>query len=224
VLLNDGTGHFTKQADAFPTVDDPTLGLDLGDVDGDGRLDAITAQGEGSPFLNRLYLGVAPAPADTVAPAYRAVQHGFAATGSETAIHFAVFDGSTTDVGPRLREAHIQLTEGGQSITATWMGGDLYRAVVPTPDVGIYHFKACATDAAGNAGCGEELSFERVVGNDGGPGNDGGSQPDAGPGGGGDDEGGCGCSVGGREGLGAAGGALLLLAVIALVSRRRVSR
>ena len=51
VLINDGAGRFTAKLDAFPTLQDPSLSMELGDLDGDGILDAVTAQGESQPQL-----------------------------------------------------------------------------------------------------------------------------------------------------------------------------
>jgi hypothetical protein len=75
ILWNDGTGHFTHNANdpGFPSVGDGTLWFDFGDVNGDGRLDCVTAQGESSS-LDRLYVGIAPAPIDGKPPAFRGVE------------------------------------------------------------------------------------------------------------------------------------------------------
>jgi FG-GAP-like repeat len=154
VLVNDG-GHFSLREGAFPPVADPTLGLDLGDVDGDGRLDAITAQGEGTPWLNRLYLGTSEQPRDLRPPQIRALK---ITSEGDLVARFAVSDAATSDVGPRLREAYLQLHEGAR-VPAKWVGGDLYRAVISAPPDAVYRLQACATDAAGNLGCGDEVGF-----------------------------------------------------------------
>src|SRR5204863_2707159 len=60
VLKNDGTGHFGGDPGAFTPLGDSTLWFDFGDVNGDGRLDCVTGQGEsGAPFIQHLYLGTA---------------------------------------------------------------------------------------------------------------------------------------------------------------------
>ncbi len=157
VLLNDGTGHFSLSADAFPPIFDSTLGLDLGDVDGDRVLDAVTAQGESGPFLNRLYRGAGVAPADTRPPVFRAVERlGQETDPGDAVVRFAVSDASTTDEGPRLREARVEV-QGGQSHAAHFVGGDLFRAVIPIAS-GVTVYRPCATDWAQNSACGEWIT------------------------------------------------------------------
>ena len=54
---NDGSGTFLDVSGRLPVDTDPTLAVALGDVDGDGDLDAFTGNGfDGSPVPNRLYL------------------------------------------------------------------------------------------------------------------------------------------------------------------------
>ena len=182
VLVNDGTGHFAALTDAFPARLDPTLGLDLGDVDGDGRLDAITAQGEDGDFLNRLYLGVASQPVDTRAPRIRAIEARVEAHDRRAAIRFGVVDEATSDVGPRLREAHLVVA--GVDVAARFVGGDLYRAELAVDEVGPITVRACATDLRGNAGCGAEVQVEVVAASAGGDAGVDGAGPGDGDGGG----------------------------------------
>jgi hypothetical protein len=58
-------------------------------------------------------------------------------------------------VGARLIEAHLEIR--GAAVPATWAGGDLYQALVPSSGSTIT-FRACATDQAGNQGCSEEIT------------------------------------------------------------------
>ncbi|MEP7122639.1 MAG: VCBS repeat-containing protein, partial [Byssovorax sp.] len=157
VLLNDGTGHFTALAGAFPQVSDSTLWFDFGDVNGDGRIDCATAQGESS-FLNRLYLGTPNAPVDVLAPTFRQVEDvkGPVSASATPMVRFGVVDNATTDEGPRLRKAWVRVTVGGAmtDVPATFSGGDLYRAVLPAQSGGVtVSYEACAKDWQGNQGC-----------------------------------------------------------------------
>jgi MYXO-CTERM domain-containing protein len=158
VLLNDGTGHFTLAAGAFPTVGDSTLWFEFGDVNGDGRLDCATAQGESS-FLDRLYVGTPTAPVDVLAPTFRSVEavSGPVSASATPIVRFGVVDNATTDEGPRLRKAWVHVTVGGNmtDVPATFSGGDIYRAVLPAQSPGgiMVSYQACAKDWQGNQGC-----------------------------------------------------------------------
>jgi MYXO-CTERM domain-containing protein len=157
VLLNDGKGVFTLQAGAFPAQKIATLGLDLGDLDGDGRLDVVTAQGEKGPFLNRLYFGTAAVAVDVIPPIVRQLQRLADGTPQGTSVvRFAVRDNVTTDTGPRLRKASLE-TET-EVIPAVFVGGDLFRAMLHIGSAPIT-YRACATDWAGNRGCSAPVTF-----------------------------------------------------------------
>ncbi len=84
LLLNDGTGKFNYVPDAFPTIKDSTLGIDIGDLNGDGIIDVVTGQGEGSLakdgsnqltlHTNRVYFGAGAAAVDTIPPVFRSIE------------------------------------------------------------------------------------------------------------------------------------------------------
>ena len=213
VLLNDGAGAFTLLPDAFPLVGDATLGLDLGDLDGDGRLDAVTGQGEFGDFTNRLYLSTSEVAVDTRAPNFRAVEEPPATLGpSETpVVHFAITDEVTTDTGPRLSDVRVEWTgaAGLETIAVTFAGGDVFRAQLPSRGSGgNVTWRVCATDHAGNNACSADKSY--VV--------DGDSTTGSG-GSGGDGESGEGCSC--ELAAPAEEWRLGVLAVLALVLLRR---
>jgi hypothetical protein len=156
VLINDGRGHFTAQLDAFPTLGDPSLSIELGDLSGDAVLDAVTAQGESLPQLNRVYQGVAPAPSDRRPPVLR---YGPVVTSGPAApivVIFALSDNTTTDGGPRLGPdgAFVEWQverEAPARVVATFLGGDLFRAVLPPGADGQgLMVRVVAVDQAGN--------------------------------------------------------------------------
>jgi MYXO-CTERM domain-containing protein len=235
ILLNDGTGHFTLIQGAFPKVSDSTLGLDVGDVDGDHLLDVITAQGESGPFLNRLYLGIAPQLPDTRAPAFRSVEKLPDGTAPGVSrVRFAVTDSATTDIGPRLRQAYLEVN--GNLTPARFVGGDLFLGVIAVPPGVTTTYRACAVDAAGNQGCSADVTFTAAgtagtggAGGTGGGGSSGSTSSSAGAGGtggggaGGGESRGCGCAVPGERGEGGLA-ALLGLAGVAAAARRRARR
>lgn len=142
VFHNDGAGNFSVVSQAFSATNDSTLWMEFGDLNGDGRLDAITAQGEGEE-LERVFFGTMAVAQDTVPPTIGATD--MTTVGGETIIRFAVRDNAVTDEGPRLRRAFLYVDN--MEVPARFMGGDLYRAVLPA---GAAAFTACAEDLAGN--------------------------------------------------------------------------
>lgn len=163
VLLNDGHGHFTALAGVFPAIQDSTLWMELGDLDGDGRLDAVTGQGESGSFLDRVYLSAPEAPVDTTPPKIISVeQAGAAQVGDAPVVRFAVSDATVTDEGPRLARAWVKVTRGTVTTEApaTFMGGDLFRAQLGAETAGgMVSYQACARDPHGNEACADALSY-----------------------------------------------------------------
>jgi hypothetical protein len=149
VLINDGSGHFAARAGVFPGGKLSRLWLELGDVNGDGRLDEISGEGESGDMTERLNLGTAAAPVDVTAPVLSAIQRTDAGV-----YHFAVRDAAVGDEGPRLQRAFARVTSGGtqHETPATFMGGDLFR-VDPGALAGGATIQVCAIDFAGNASC-----------------------------------------------------------------------
>jgi MYXO-CTERM domain-containing protein len=161
LLVNDGTGKFTFKSGAFPQSSDSTLWIELGDLDGDGRLDFASGQGEGSS-LDKVFQGIDPLPVDTVAPKIRGVEDVTAGSAEEEpVIRFAVSDNATTDEGPRLQQAFIKiLAPSATNVDAMFIGGDLFRAVLPKQASGAkVDYQACAIDRQGNQGCSMTLSY-----------------------------------------------------------------
>lgn len=233
-LYNDGTGVFTHQAGKFPAASsDNSLWLDFGDLNGDGRLDAVTGQGEPSG-PNKVYLANTTMPVDAVAPRIITVQTVVAQDNVAPAVRFAVSDSVVTDTGPRLQRANFVV--GGQEIVATFVGGDLFQAELPAaPEGTTVAFTACATDLAGNEGCSPEQSYTvgaqgtggmGAGGNGVGGGATGGAGQGASAQGGGgeepfdiEDDDGCGCELPGGSTT-ERGAWALALAALALLRRR----
>jgi MYXO-CTERM domain-containing protein len=249
VLINDGNGNFVGSSGdpGFPFVSDPTLWMDFGDLNGDGRLDAVTGQGELSPQINQVYFGNSNNPIDSLPPKIIAQEAPPPMVGIDKSVpmRFAVSDRVVTDSGPRLERAFAKATYDGNVVEADarFMGGDLFRVVVPpVGDLGtVVAVELCAIDMQGNSACGAAQSY--TVTEDGGVG--GGGQGGAGVGGGvggggvggaattgtggssaSDDDGdvevddGCGCRVAGGP-AGALGWGLGLLGAGLWWSRRR---
>ncbi|MSP55051.1 MAG: VCBS repeat-containing protein [Myxococcales bacterium] len=160
VLENDGTGLYSLSAGTFTgsdggPVNDETHGLALGDIDGDGILDAVTGQGSGDDLTDKVYAGVGSI--DDIAPTIRHFDRFVSQVDEQqAAFHFSVQDGSTSELGPRLQWAYANFD--GVAVDAAWVGGDLFRASLDLTE-GPHTLKACAVDAAGNETCTSEANF-----------------------------------------------------------------
>jgi MYXO-CTERM domain-containing protein len=170
VLLSDGAGKFIYEDEAFPAIivndgpvgdegnfpGDPSLGIDVADVNGDGKLDVVTGQGEFGYFgvlrshENRIYLGSDSSVADTTPPTFRAVETPTPVAGEPTVVRFAVLDSYTSDTGEHVKGVTLSYTvDGGseETVPATFIGGDLFRAVIPAQAAGAeISFTVSATD------------------------------------------------------------------------------
>ncbi len=165
VLENDGLGVFSRLLGVFPTGNDSTLGLDIGDLDGDGRLDVITAQGESGDFTNRVFLGTTEQAVDSHPPTLRAISSIADGTALPAVVRFAVSDRMTTDTGPRLSDAWAECTVGTTTSVsaAQFVGGDLFAAVLTLPPGAGFEpsaeWRVCVTDPVGLSTCSEAVSF-----------------------------------------------------------------
>lgn len=74
LYLNNGAFSFARQTGTagFSPLVDSTLDATIGDLNGDGVFDIVTAQGESGSFLNRAYYGTGPA--DTQPPRFVRVE------------------------------------------------------------------------------------------------------------------------------------------------------
>jgi MYXO-CTERM domain-containing protein len=156
LLLNDGTGHFKFSPGAFPDIIDPTLGIDVGDLDGDKKLDVITGQGEGTPRLDLFYLGNSNVALDTTPPKFRAVETPLPVVGAPTVMRLAVVDGFTSDTGEHVKSVYLSYTVNGgaaKTAPAKFIGGDLFRALIPAqPDGTLLEITPKAVDRGGLVG------------------------------------------------------------------------
>lgn len=140
-LINDG-GTFRLAdgplLDGGPTPG--TLGLAVGDLDGDGRPDLLMGQGEAA-FADKLYLGVDVAP-DTHGPVVVTWQR------DADVVRARIHDRATPVRGADL---DVRWVAAGSDTPLRHVGGDLWFADVPPDDGGP--IELCATDRAGNPTC-----------------------------------------------------------------------
>src|SRR5690606_12865933 len=153
---------------AVPIVDDPTLWGELGDLNGDGKLDVVTGQGEGNPQLDRVYLGNDNAPVDERPPwiiVWQTIE--VAAAGETPVVRFAVADNAVTDEGPRLQRAfaRVMVMDAETEVDAFSMGGDLFRVELPAQAEGTeVSVTSCAVDRQQNEGCADPFVYAVEMG------------------------------------------------------------
>ena len=143
LLVNDGTGVLSVVTDAFDaSPSSGTLMMAVADLNGDGRLDVVEAQGEVAED-ERVYLATEVLPTDTAAPVITVHRDG--------AYVLARVHDNRTPHATHDWQAVTATWDGGQR-TMTWYGEHLFRAFV-TAEAGAA--TVCATDAAGNEACAE---------------------------------------------------------------------
>jgi hypothetical protein len=165
LMLNKGDGTFTYVPNAFPEIEDPTLGIDAADFDGDGFIDVVTGQGEGTPRIDRIYNGYGMSVKDTMPPKFRAVEHPTTSVDKDIIIRLAVSDAYTSETGEHVASVSLDYTIDGEkkTVPATYVGGDLFRAVIPgQPGGTVVKVAPSAIDHGGLLGT--AASFELTIG------------------------------------------------------------
>ena len=163
IWTNSG-GVYTLTAGLISNQSDSSLDVEMGDFDGDGDLDMITAQGESGSFTNRIYMnhGVQ---ADNLAP--RIVDLEQVADTDDAVgpyvVRANVRDDNSSDTGAWLSGVVIEYSVNGGAaaqVEMTWMGHQLYRGEIPgQPDGSDVEYSVVATDWFGNVGQSDTLGF-----------------------------------------------------------------
>ncbi len=149
LMINDGTGQLSMELEAFDAALSPgTLGMTVADVNGDGRLDVVEAQGENPQAEDeRVYLATEAVAPDT-APPVVATDLTASTTGSVT-VHARVHDSQVYRAGD-LDAVYVRWDGGSGALI--WYGEFLFRAPVEIP-AGATGLEVCAIDRAGNEAC-----------------------------------------------------------------------
>jgi len=162
--LNLVYGHFAKHVallDVFAGADTPgTLGIALADLDRDGRIDVVQAQGEHPEATEeRIYMGTG-LPADTLPPVIGPVDVIDAE--GERVIRVRIHDRKSPSLAAEWQDVSLVWTSGAETgppgdaerrrTPLTWYGEYLWRGTVPPDARGV---RVCATDLAGNEACAE---------------------------------------------------------------------
>jgi FG-GAP-like repeat len=164
LYVNNGAFSFARQTGTagFSPLIDSTLDVAVGDLNGDGVFDMVTAQGESGSFLNRAYYGTGPA--DTQPPRFVKVEQLPAVstapngpwTVRATLQDSAVDDGETSVASATVNWTitHLGGVATGQA-PLRFLGGLLFRGAI-APPVGVIgngatvSFTLTATDTRGN--------------------------------------------------------------------------
>jgi hypothetical protein len=138
-----------------------TLGMLAADINGDGRIDLVESQGEVA-FGERIYLGKA-VPPDTAKPVIMSVETITAARlDRPVAIRARIHDGTVPVQAHQFKKVVLVFTdESGapKELPLRWIGEFYWRADVTPSVAGTATYHVCATDAAGNEACSEDLSL-----------------------------------------------------------------
>lgn len=157
LLINDGKGHLTVALDVFVGAATPgTLGMALGDLDGDGRMDVVQAQGEHPTAVQeKIHLGTGLKP-DTAPPSITLVSAVTPTSGDRTTVRARVHDRKSPTLPTEWKRVVVEWTSaaGPQTTPMRWIGEYLWVAELPAAMAPGSTFRVCATDAAGNSACG----------------------------------------------------------------------
>lgn len=163
IYNNNGVGVFTEVTGLITALSDSTLDLKVADLNGDGRLDIVTGQGESGSFRNRVYMNTT-GPADTRAPTIRTEQlANTTVINAPYVVRAAILDGMTSDRNffDKGVELHYSV-EGGPYLQTPmrYSGGQIYRGTIPAePCGGVVMYYVVATDFANNTATSTTKAF-----------------------------------------------------------------
>lgn len=157
VLVNDGAGNLTLLQDVFSGGRTPgTLGLGLADLNGDGRLDVVQAQGEGA-WPDKVYFGDSIAQ-DSAPPVIALVEHvHLEEPGRLIEVRARVHDHKSPTMPHDWSSVVVRWDSDEQTgeLPLEWYGEYLWRATIDATSLNSLEYQVCATDAAGNEACSE---------------------------------------------------------------------
>lgn len=154
LLINNGKGVLSVALDVFNGEATPgTLGIALADLDGDGRMDVVQAQGEHPKAVDeRVFLGRGLA-LDTAAPSVTMV--GTKDSSGRSNVYARVHDRKSPSLATEWKRVVVEWTtsSGLREVPMRWYGENLWRAEWPANIDRAASYRVCATDASGNSAC-----------------------------------------------------------------------
>ena len=153
LIINEGPGGFRSAAEVFVGEETPgTLGMALADLDNDGRMDVVQAQGEHPRAVQeRVYLGRGLVP-DTAAPVVTNATAVSVGGADVVLVRARVHDRKSPSLPTEWQGVEVRWSSatGNEATPMRWYGEYLWRAMVP---IGASRLEICATDASGNETC-----------------------------------------------------------------------
>ena len=154
LLINDGHGHLTVATKVFDGEPTPgTLAIALADLDGDGRMDAVQAQGEHATAVQeKVYSGRGLRP-DTAPPSVSLV--GLTHRVGIDTVRARVHDRKSPSYATDWKTVIVEwaLPGGVRAVPMKWYGEYLWAADWPAGVDPLVPYRVCATDAAGLSTC-----------------------------------------------------------------------
>jgi hypothetical protein len=168
LLVNTGTKLTLVNKGVFEPNNTPgTLDIGLADLDRDGRLDVVQAQGEVGNETDRVYRGVDLLP-DTSVPRVDpapAAPEFYAST--PFVVRARIHDHKSPTMPHDWTSVAVEWAPSGdnpQTQPMQWYGEYLWRAALPiSGDSESITYRFCATDAAGNTTCSETFSANNAA-------------------------------------------------------------
>ena len=162
---NDGNGNFVQVSGVIEVISDSSLDIMVADLNSDGRLDIVTAQGESGSFVNRIYMNVT-GPADTRAPLIINTEQlaDTLDTSGPYVMRALILDGMTSDRNFFDNGIELNYTVNAgpvQQVAMRYSGGQVYRGEIPgQPGCSSIGYFVTARDFADNFALGHTLFFQ----------------------------------------------------------------
>ena len=163
IYANSGAGAFAQLTGAITASSDSSLDIKVGDFDGDGRYDLVTAQGESGQFQNRIYMntGAVDTRPPTIAVTEQVVPG--AEAGVPRPVRAAIRDAYTSHMGFHARSVTLRHGTGDaldKAVPMSLSGNGIWRGTLPARPAGSsVRYSVRAVDAAGNVADGPVLAY-----------------------------------------------------------------